>query len=516
MAKNNNLVVLVIMDGWGMAGPNKGNAIHLAQPTNFIKYWNTYPHTVLQASGKSVGLPPKQVGNSEAGHMNIGAGRIAWQDAVVISRSITEGTFFKNPGFLQAVNHVKKNKSNFHLMGLLSSEQSAHADPDHILALITFLRLQKIDNVYLHLFTDGRDSPPFAAIKLLKKLKSTFLNGEVVASVIGRFYSMDRKKAWNRTEKAYNCMVLGSENTASHSDDAILHSYNKGVTDEYIEPTSMVYKNGKLKGLINDNDAVVFFNLRSDRARQLAKPFVQKEFEKMGGFRRKKVLKNLLFVAMTDFGPDLDSIVSAFPSIDYKDTLPMVLENYKQLYISETEKYAHVTYFFNGGYADPVANEDRIRIDSPKVDNYAKVPEMSGYKITEKIIKVMDKYNFICVNYPNPDMVGHTGDLVAGIKAVKYVDDFIGMLVPEVLKRNGTMFLTSDHGNADKMIDPDTDEIFTQHTYSPVPFIIIRKSHKKIKLKKNGGVLGDIAPTILDLQNIKKPSLMKGKSLIIR
>ena len=508
-------MVLLILDGWGIAPPNRGNAISLAEPENFIKFWNKYPHTMLEASGKSVGLPQMQSGNSEAGHMNIGAGRIVLQDSVIISRSINEGTFFKNAAFLEAIKHVRKNNSSMHLMGLLTSRQSAHADPDHLLALLTFLRLQKIDKVFLHLFTDGRDSPQYEAIKLLRRLKTAFLNGEAVTSVIGRFYAMDRKKDWARTEAAYDCMTLGSKHTATHSDDAIMHSYNMGVTDEYILPTTIVDNDKKPIGLISDNDSVIFFNLRSDRARQMAKPFVQTKFEELGGFKRKKILKNLFFVAMTDFGPDLDSIATAYPSVDYKETLPVALKDYKQLYISETEKYAHVTYFINGGFADPVAGEQRIRIPSPNVKNYAETPEMSGVKLTNKIISSLDKYNFILANFPNPDMIGHTGDLVAGIKAVKYVDQFIGKIVLEVLKRNGTVVITADHGNIEKMIDLETGEIFTEHTSNPVPFILIRKKYNKIFLKKKG-ILGDIAPTVLDLQNIKKPSLMRGKSLIIR
>ena len=513
-------LVLLILDGWGLAPKSPANAIELARKPNFDYCWENYPHTKLQASGKYVGLPPDQVGNSEAGHMNIGAGRAVGQDAVFISREINTGQFFKNPAFEAAYNHVKTNKSDLHIMGMLSNGQSAHSDPDHLLALLTWSRKKKIKNVYLHLFTDGRDSPPHASLKLVEALMRTLKNreakgrrtGEWIATITGRFYAMDRKKDWSRTERAYNAMVLAKGIMVKSPQAAITQSYNRGETDEFIPPY-VIKRNGKPVAKIKDNDAIIFFNLRSDRARQLAKPFVQKEFNKLndGEFKRQKVLKNIVFIAMTDFGPDLDSILTAYPSADLLGTLPMVLGKRRQLYIAEKEKYAHVTYFFNGGYADPVAGEDRIEILSPDVASYDLKPEMSVYKITAQVLERLSDYQFICVNFANPDMVGHTGNIKACTKAIGHTDKCLGKVKEAVLKKNGTLVITADHGNADKMLDLETGEMYTEHTGNPVPFIIVQPGKAKWKLKK--GKLGDIAPTVLKLMGIDKVKEMKGKAL---
>jgi len=512
--------VLLILDGWGLAPKSPANAIEQAKKPNFDKCWNSYPHTKLQASGRFVGLPPNQFGNSEAGHMNIGAGRIVDQDAVFISKEINTGKFFKNPAFEAAYKHIVKNNSDLHLMGMLSNGQSAHSDPDHLLALITWSRSKKIKNVYLHLFTDGRDSPPHSALKsveaLMRSLKNKEtrgqLSGEWIATIMGRFYAMDRKKDWSRTGKAYNAMVLGEGINAKSPQEAITQSYNRGETDEFIMPY-VLKRNGKPIVKIKDNDAIIFFNLRSDRARQMAKPFVQKEFSKMndGEFDRKKVLKNIIFVAMTDFGPDLDSILTAYPSADLLNTLPMVLDGRDQLYIAEKEKYAHVTYFFNGGYANPVSGEDRQEIPSLNVVSYDLKPEMSVYKVTEQVLKKLHNYQFICVNFANPDMVGHTGNIKACIKAVEACDKCLGKIKAAVLKIGGTLIITADHGNAEKMLDLETGEMYTEHTDSPVPFIIVEPKIIRKNLRK--GKLGDIAPTILKLMKIKRPKEMAGKAL---
>jgi len=513
--------ILLILDGWGVAPPNKGNAIELAKKPNFDFFWNHYPHTLLQASDGYVGLPLAQHGNSEAGHMNLGAGRLVEQDAVRISREINTGQFFKNPAFTAACQHIKKNKSDLHLMGMLATSQSAHADPDHLLALLACSRIHKIKNVYLHLFTDGRDSPPHASLKLVEALIRQLKNkgnghrssGEWIATLMGRFYAMDRKKEWPRTEAAYNAMVLGKGLAAKSPQAAITQAYNRGETDEFIPPYVMK-RNGEPLGKIKDGDAVIFFNLRSDRARQLAKAFVQTKFNSAansGAFVRKKVLHNLAFVAMTDFGPDLDAILSAFPALDLVNTLPPTLAGYRQLYLAEKEKYAHVTYFFNGGYTAPLANEDWLMVPSPAVDSYDQVPAMSVNMITEKVLHYLPDYNFMTVNFANADMVGHTGNLPACIKAVEAVDVCLGKVAAAVKKRHGTLIITADHGNAEKMIDLKTGEVYTEHTSNPVPFILVEPKRSQRRLKK--GKLGDVAPTILKLMNLPRPREMTGKSL---
>lgn len=505
-------VVLLILDGWGIAPKDRGNAIALAKTTNFSKIIKKYPNTKLRAHGRYVGLPDDQVGNSEAGHLNIGAGRVVEQDAVKIGRAINSGSFFRNPVFVHALQQVKKYNSALHLMGLLSDGQSGHADPDHLLALITLARLNKVKKTYLHLFCDGRDSSPHLSLKLVEALERS-LHGEKIATLMGRFYAMDRKKNWKRTELAYNAMVLGEGLHAQSPQAAITESYNRGETDEYIPPYVMTSKN-KIIATIQENDAVIFFNMRSDRARQITKAFVQKNFEKMNlkSFKRKKSFHNLFFAAMTNFGPDLGSVATAYPNEPLEDTLPMLLSSYRQIYITEAEKYAHMTYFFNGGYSDPVANEVRVRIPSPNVKYYAHTPKMSVGKVLQSAIKSLDSYDFIAVNFSSPDMIGHTGNLRAGIKAIEFVDVCIEKLSSEVLKRNGILIITGDHGNAEIMISPKTGEIYTRHTANLVPFAIV--SRYNIACTKNIGSLRDIAPTVLKIFGIPKPKIYTGNSLI--
>ncbi len=515
--KNNLPMILVILDGWGLAKPSKSNAITLSKTPTMDVLLKEYPHTELGASGKFVGLPPTQSGNSEAGHMNLGAGRVVEQDAVKISKSINDGTFFKNASFLDAIRQVEKNNSRLHLMGMISNGMSAHSDPDHLLALLTMARKYKVKEVYLHLFTDGRDSPKYASLKQIEDLQKAFKNGEAVATIMGRFYAMDRKKTWERTEKAYATLVYGTGKKAPSAAQAITESYNSGESDEFIEPY-VITRNGKSLPRISGGDSVIFFNLRSDRARQLAKIFTQKTSrEKDGpGFKRKKFLENLKFVAMTDFGPDLDNIATAFPSADLKQTLPMVLKDLSQLYIAESEKYAHVTYFFNGGYADPVAGEARQLILSPDVKSYDATPAMSSEKLTKEVLTNLAKqiYDFTVLNYAAPDMVGHTGNLAAGIECCHQVDKYLGQIIKAYLGRGGTVLVTADHGNIEEMINLKTGEIDTEHTSNPVPFIAVNKNLAgKIKLK-SGGVLGDVGPTILELLGIDKPKEMGGDSLI--
>ncbi len=516
-------VVLLILDGWGMASKNKGNAIELARKPVFDLLWRTGAHTKLAAAGRDAGLPSGQAGNSEAGHMNIGAGRVVDQDSVQISKSISTGQFFKNPAFEAAARHVRKNKSHLHLMGLLANDQSAHADPDHLWALIAWARQKKFDSVFLHLFTDGRDSPPHSALKLVEALMRGLKNqenkktgqrsGEWIATIMGRHYGMDRKKDWANTKLAYEAMVLGKGLTAKSPQQAITQSYNRQQTDEFVPPY-VIKRGGKPIAKISDNDAVIFFNLRSDRARQLAKPFVQAKFnqENPKSFKRSRFIKNLLFVAMTDFGPDLDSILTAYPAIDLPGTLPMVLGSYRQLYVAEAEKYAHITYFFNGGYADPVAGEDRVMVASPHTESYDKTPGMAVEAVTEAVLRKLSDYDFIGINFSIPDMTAHTGNIAATIKSVEIVDAQLAKLKAAIIERGGILVITADHGNADKMLDLQTGEMYTEHTTAPVPFIIFDPKSKPRRLHPDGR-LADVAPTILKLINIKPDKHMTGKAL---
>ena len=519
-------VILIILDGWGIAPPSRGNAVYLAKPRNFNDLWKHYPHTELSASGRDVGLPQGQMGNSEAGHMNLGAGRRVTQDSVLISRSISDGTFFKNPAFKAAARHVKINHSRLHLMGLLSGDQSAHMYPEHLYALLAFAKKQELSQVYLHLFTDGRDSLRKSALEYLKKLEKVIKKIGIgkIATISGRYWAMDRVRNWSRTEKVYNAIVSAKDARVTSAREAILRSYKNNITDEFINPT-VIYEEGRPVTYISSRDAIIFFNLRSDRARQLAKPFAQKDFD---GFSRKKKLDNILFVAMTEFGPDLD-VLTAYPARTVDMSLPRVLarENLKQLYIAEAEKYAHVTYFFNGGFADPVGGEDRIKIPSPKVKTYDQKPEMSAREVKDTIYKNIENeiHDFITVNFANPDMIGHTGNLKAGIKAVKFVDRCVGEIVKLILKKDGLAIITADHGNIEEMIYPKTGKISTSHSKNPVPFIIVSSKlseaqqvgygASKVKNPKLGkGILGDVTSTLLELMKIKKLKEMTEESLI--
>ncbi|PLX24488.1 2,3-bisphosphoglycerate-independent phosphoglycerate mutase [Candidatus Parcubacteria bacterium] len=508
-------LILLILDGWGLSKEKKGNAIALAKTPVIDSLYKDYPNIQIEASSKHVGLPLGQPGNSEAGHMNIGAGRVVEQDSVIISKSINNGTFFKNPAFLQAANHVNKNKSDIHLVGMLSDGSSPHTDMDHLLSLISFFISKTKQDIYLHLFTDGRDSPKFAALKILGNFKGVFNSRRVkVSTVMGRFYAMDRKKAWSRTKMAYEAMVLGKGHVVKTGVEAVSQAYNRGESDEFITPTVMV-RDHKPVGPIGDKDAVVFWNLRSDRARQLTKTFVQKDFEKKnpGSFKRNKVPKDLLFVALTDFGPDLGNVLTAYPGVDIPDTLPIALKEVKQLYIAETEKYAHVTYFFNGGYDHQVNGEEWVNIPSKDVASYDKVPEMSNKEVANYVLNSLDKdeYEFITINFASPDMIGHTGNLEAAKETVKAVDALVDKIIKVILKKNGTLLVTADHGNIEEMVNTKTGEVITEHSTNPVPFIIVSKSKYKLK---STGKLSNIAPTILDILNIDKPKLMKSQSLI--
>lgn len=519
MAKNNKKpTVLVILDGWGIAPPGPGNAVTLAKTPTMTALWKEFPHTLLLAHGKSVGLPHNQEGNSEAGHMNLSAGWVVKQDAVYINESIKDGTFFKNTAFLEAIRHAEKYQSKVHVMGLLSNGESAHSFPGHLYAVLDLLNQHKIKKVFLHLFTDGRDSSRFAAIRLLPKLKTHFHNGEKIASIMGRFYAMDRIKRWPRIEAAYNAMVAGEGATAESAEAAISSAYNRGETDEFIIPT-VITNDHKPVATIGDNDVIIFFNLRSDRAREITKTFVQKDFteKNQGSFKRKKIPKNIVFAAMTDFGPDLSHILTAYPSHTIFSALPAVLRDKKQIYIAEAEKYAHVTYFFNGGNADALYGEERIRIPSPNISHYEDKPEMNAEKVVTEVRRRVDsgQYDFIVVNFCNPDMIGHTGNLSAGIRAVQTVDKCVGKIIRGVWRKEGTTIVTADHGNVEEMINLKSGEVDTEHSVNPVPFIVVGPSFKSLRRKVlPKGVLANVAPTVLDIMDVTTPREMTKKSLL--
>jgi len=517
MSKNVKTTALIIMDGWGVAGPsNKGNPITPKNAPHFFSWKKRFPYTELKASGEAVGLFRGQEGNSEAGHLNLGAGRVVKQDAVYISEAIKDQTFFKNPAFRQALHHVKKYNTAVHLMGLLSNHNSAHSCPEHLYALLDFFRREKIKKVYLHLFTDGRDSGQHDAPHHLKKIDE-HLENEKIASVSGRFFAMDRNKTWERTQKTYEAIVFGKGLQATSASEAITQAYNRSETDEFITPTVIV-KNGEPIAKINDNDAIFFFNLRSDRARELTKAFVQPDFEKInpGAFDRDGVPKNTRFVAMTDFGPDLPGVLTAYPSRDVQDSLVQVLCPRPQYYLAESEKFAHVTYFFNGGYAQHFCDEEWVKVDSGSVQSYAKCPQMHAHQVANLAVKAIEshKYEFMCVNFANPDMVGHTGDFEAGVKAVKNVDCEVDRVVAAILKAGAQAIITADHGNIEEMINLKTGEIDTEHSNNPVPCLMLGVKGLKKSAKLPGGKLADVAPTILDMMDLKKPALMTGKSLL--
>lgn len=515
--KKNTPLVLAILDGWGIAPPSRANAITMAKTPILDRLYSIYPSTTLGATGRSVGLEDNRRSGSETGHMNIGAGRIVLQDSYFISKAIREGSFFINPALAGAANHVKKNNSRLHIMGMMGNTDSPHSDPEHFRALLKLAKKHKIKEVYCHLFTDGRDSYPRSALEHLKYFRKIMEKEDVgkIATISGRFYAMDRVKNWKRLTLAYDAMVFGRGNKVQSAEEAVGDSYADGLTDEYIFP-SVIMENGKPVAKIEDNDSAIFFNFRSDRARQFTKLFQANNKERiikddMPVIDKKK---NLYFVAMTDFGPDLD-IHTAFAGRIIDATLPMTLNNFRQLYIAESEKFAHVTYFFNGGYADPVNGEERIMIKSPQVDSYAKAPEMSAGAITAKVSEVLRKnsFDFITLNFANADMVGHTGDLPATIQAVEFLDKQIKELSKEVLKKDGILMITADHGNADDMIDFKTNQPNTFHTKNPVPFLLIGDKFKHKKIREEG-VLGDIAPTILDILDVEKPIAMKRKTLL--
>lgn len=505
------VTALIILDGWGIGEDYEGNAIKRAKTPNFDVLMRKYPNTVLSASGYDVGLPKGQMGNSEVGHLNIGAGRIVYQDLTRITKSIEDGEFENNEALNNAIDFAKKNNSTLHLMGLLS-DGGVHSHITHLYSLIELAKKNGLSNVEIHCITDGRDVSPTSSPNYIKQLKKKIKNIGLghIASIMGRYYAMDRNNQWDRVELAYNALVNGKGEKFTDPLEAVKNSYLNGVTDEFIKPL-LIEKENKELATIKDNDAVIFFNFRPDRAREITRAFVDENFN---NFERKKV--NVKFVCMTQYDKTIKNVEIAYTQHYIKNTLGEYLSSkgIKQLRAAETEKYAHVTYFFNGEIEEPFEHEVRILIPSPDVATYDLKPEMSAFELKNMIIEELEKeiYQVMIINFANPDMVGHTGDIDAAIKAVETVDKCLGEIVNYIIKTDGVALITADHGNCEEMLDKITKEKITSHTTNKVPFIVV-KNNKKIKL--NEGILADIAPTMLEIMGIEKPVEMTGQSLII-
>ena len=507
---DSKLTMLMILDGFGENNHKDGNAVKLANTPNIDKIMKKYPTTKIAASGLAVGLPEGQMGNSEVGHTNIGAGRIVYQELTRITKSIEDGDFFSNEEFINAIENCKKNNSKLHILGLVS-DGGVHSHNRHLYGLLEMAKRRDFEDVYVHCFLDGRDTPPASAENYIQELEEKMKEKGVgkIASLSGRFYAMDRDKRWNRVQKAYNALVFGKGETAGTAINAIESSYQKEVFDEFVEPT-VIMNGDKPVATIEDGDSVIFFNFRPDRARQITRALVDPEFNE---FETKKM--NLYFVCFTSYDETMPNVHIAFKKELLKNTFGEVVSKagFTQLRIAETEKYAHVTFFFNGGEEKQYEGEDRILVPSPKVETYDMKPEMSAYEVTEKVIEAINskKYNCIILNYANPDMVGHTGNLPAAIKAIETIDECVGKVVEAINAQKANLLITADHGNAEQMIDYKTGEPHTAHTTNLVPLVLVSEK-ETVKLKE--GKLADLAPTILDLMGIEKPEEMTGESLI--
>ncbi|MFR1503828.1 MAG: 2,3-bisphosphoglycerate-independent phosphoglycerate mutase [Opitutales bacterium] len=507
---DNKRVLLCIMDGWGINKDCPKDATKTAKTPNFDKLKETEKYTQINASGEYVGLPDGQMGNSEVGHLNLGAGRVVYQDLTRINKEIREGKFFENKAFKDAIEHVKKNNSSLHLYGLVSTG-GVHSSFEHVKALVKMAAENGLKKVYVHAFLDGRDTPPKSAVEFLAELEAELkkYNLPQIATISGRYWAMDRDNRWDRVEKAYNALLFGEGEKAANSDEAIKASYAKDVTDEFVEPT---ITNADPDSRIKDNDAIIFFNYRPDRAREITRAMTFEEFD---GFNRKARRNNLYYVCMAQYDETFPLPI-AYPPEKLTNILGDVLDDngVKQYRTAETEKYAHITFFFNGGEEKSGKLETRALVASPKVATYDLQPEMSAPQVCENVLKALDdpQYGFILVNFANPDMVGHTGVFDAAIKACETVDTCVGKIVEKAKENGVVMLLTADHGNSECMEDPQTHTPFTAHTTNPVPFMLIN-GQGKYELKDTGA-LCDVAPTILQLLGIKQPAEMTGQSLI--
>lgn len=501
-------VILIIMDGFGESDQLDGNAIASAKTPNIDRLARSYPKTTLGAAGLDVGLPPGQMGNSEVGHLNLGAGRIVYQDYTRINLAIEDGSFFDNPVLTGAIDGVLERGGALHLMGLLS-DGGVHSHNSHLYALLSLAKARGIERVSIHAILDGRDVPPRSALGYFRELEEMIDAAGVgkVATVAGRYYSMDRDRRWERTKLAYCAMTSSEGLQAAGPKEAVKAGYSRGEDDEFIRPTVV-----DPEGMVEDGDAIIFFNFRPDRARQITKAFTTPDFCE---FETKKM--KVHFVCMTEYQESIKASV-AFPADHLTDTLGDVVSRagLLQLRIAETEKYAHVTFFFNGGREEASPGEDRLLIPSPKVATYDLKPEMSAFLVTDAVIEKIkeDSYDLIVLNYANSDMVGHTGIFEAAVKAVEVVDECVGCVASEVLARGGAVLLTSDHGNAEKMEDRTTGQHHTAHTSNRVPFVLV-KDGERARLR-DGGILADVAPTVLELLGLLPPPAMTGRSLFAR
>ena len=507
-------VVLMILDGYGINENPKGNAIAIAKTPVMDGLMQKYPCVKGLASGMAVGLPDGQMGNSEVGHLNMGAGRIVYQELTRITKEIQDGTFFNNKNLLEAIENCKQNDSALHLYGLLS-DGGVHSHITHLYGLLELAKRNGLDKVYIHCFLDGRDTPPASGIDYVRQLQSKIREigvGEI-ASIHGRYYAMDRDNNYDRVKLAYVAMTEGEGLKAANAYDAIHGSYDREETDEFVKPTVIV-NGGVPVGTINDDDSVIFFNFRPDRAREITHAFCDDEFR---SFKREKKL-DIVYVCFTEYDPLIENKLIAFEKVGVNNTFGEYLAslNMTQARIAETEKYAHVTFFFNGGVEEPNPGETRILVKSPKVATYDLKPEMSAYEVCDNLTKAIksDKYDVIIINFANPDMVGHTGVLDAAVKAIEVVDECVGKAYEAIKEVDGTMFICADHGNAEQLIDYETGEPFTAHTTNPVPFILV--NYDEAYTLREGGCLADIVPTLLECMNVPQPKEMTGKSLLIK
>ncbi len=507
-------VVLMILDGYGLNEKSQGNAVAEGKTPVMDKLMAEYPFVRGNASGMAVGLPEGQMGNSEVGHLNMGAGRIVYQELTRITKEIQDGTFFENPALMKAVENCKKNNSALHMMGLLS-DGGVHSHNTHLYGLLELAKRNGLEKVYVHCFLDGRDTPPASGKDFAEELTSEMEKIGVgkIASVMGRYYAMDRDNNYDRVKLAYDAMTKGEGLTAPCGICGIQASYDKDETDEFVKPTVAV-EDGKPVATVQDGDSVIFFNFRPDRAREITRAFCDDDFK---GFDR-GARKDITFVCFSDYDPTIPNKEVAFHKVGVTNTFGewLAANNMTQARIAETEKYAHVTFFFNGGVEEPNAGEDRILVNSPKVATYDLKPEMSAYEVCDKLTAAIrsDKYDVIIINFANPDMVGHTGVEEAAIKAVEAVDECVGKAVEAIKEVDGTMFICADHGNAEQLVDYETGEPFTAHTTNQVPFILV--NYDENYTLREGGCLADIVPTLIEVMGKEQPAEMTGKSLLIQ
>jgi 2,3-bisphosphoglycerate-independent phosphoglycerate mutase len=505
------LAALIILDGFGIRDEEKGNAVKHAKKPNFDRYWNKYPHNQLEACGEAVGLPEGQMGNSEVGHLNIGAGRIVYQSLTRVNKSIKEGDFYDNDVLVNAVQHAKKNDKSLHLFGLLSNG-GVHSHIKHLFALLELAKKHDLEKVYIHGFLDGRDVGQRSAKEFIDQTENKMneLGVGKIATLTGRYYSMDRDKRWDRVKKAYDAMVYGEGPAYSNPYDVIEDSYKNEIYDEFVLPSVITEENGEPVAKIEDDDAIIFYNFRPDRAIQISRTFANKDFRDFDRGEHPPTINH--FVCMTNFSETVDGDV-AYKPVNLDNTVGEVLSqnNIKQLRIAETEKYPHVTFFMSGGREEEFPGEDRILIDSPKVATYDLQPEMSAYEVTDALLDDLDqdKHQAIILNFANPDMVGHSGMLEPTVKAIEAVDECLGKIVDKIIEKGGHAIITADHGNSDEVVTMD-DKAMTAHTTNPVPVIVTKEGAEL----RSGGILADLSPTLLDLLDVKKPEEMTGSSLI--